>query len=230
MVLIDDVYQKVLALANKEQRGYITPQEFNLLANKAQLEIFDSYFYDMKTAYHKPKNNINFSDEMEILEEKLQPFNSSGILTLELGGGPLPFDTYRLKNIFTPDGVLVTQVTEKEYLYITRHPLTKPTVDRPIYIRSGNDSVYVNPFPYEEATLYSATYWRKPIPPKWAYVIVQEKALYNANLTINFELHRSEEEPLVTRILQLAGVTIKKPDLIEVAMTDSARAKQEQNN
>ena len=56
MVVIDDVYQKVLALANKEQRGYITPQEFNLLADKAQLEIFDSYFHDIKTAYHKPKN------------------------------------------------------------------------------------------------------------------------------------------------------------------------------
>ena len=30
-VSIDTVYQRVLTLANKEQRGYITPQEFNLL-------------------------------------------------------------------------------------------------------------------------------------------------------------------------------------------------------
>ena len=37
MVDINAVYQKVLALANKEQRGYITPQEFNLFANQAQL-------------------------------------------------------------------------------------------------------------------------------------------------------------------------------------------------
>ena len=42
---VDTVYQRVLALANKEQRGYITPQEFNLLANKAQLIIFEQYFY-----------------------------------------------------------------------------------------------------------------------------------------------------------------------------------------
>ena len=45
MVRVDDVYQKVLAIANKEQRGYITPQEFNLLANQAQMSIFESYFY-----------------------------------------------------------------------------------------------------------------------------------------------------------------------------------------
>ena len=47
MVNIDTVYQKVLVLSNKEQRGYITPQEFNLLADKAQLEIFNSYFHDI---------------------------------------------------------------------------------------------------------------------------------------------------------------------------------------
>ena len=48
MVSIDTVYQRVLALANKEQRGYITPQEFNLFANQAQMEIFEQYFYDTK--------------------------------------------------------------------------------------------------------------------------------------------------------------------------------------
>ena len=58
MINIDTVYQKVLALANKEQRGYVTPQEFNLLARKAQLEIFDSYFHDIKTAYHKNIDRI----------------------------------------------------------------------------------------------------------------------------------------------------------------------------
>ena len=44
-VSVDTVYQRVLALANKEQRGYITPQEYNLLANQAQMAIFESYFY-----------------------------------------------------------------------------------------------------------------------------------------------------------------------------------------
>ena len=74
MIVIDTVYQKVLAITNKEQRGYITPQEFNFLADKAQVEIFESYFHDMKMAYHKPKNDSVHSDEIEILLEKLQMF------------------------------------------------------------------------------------------------------------------------------------------------------------
>ena len=45
MISINRVYQKVLAIANKEQRGYITPQEFNLFADKAQMEIYTGYFH-----------------------------------------------------------------------------------------------------------------------------------------------------------------------------------------
>ena len=39
MISIDTVYQRVLAITNKEQRGYVTPLEFNLIANQAQLLI-----------------------------------------------------------------------------------------------------------------------------------------------------------------------------------------------
>ena len=41
MIFIDTVHQRVLALANKENRGYITPLEFNLMANQAQMAIFE---------------------------------------------------------------------------------------------------------------------------------------------------------------------------------------------
>ena len=44
---VDSVYQTVQALANKEQRGYITPQEFNLFANQAQQDMFEQYIYDL---------------------------------------------------------------------------------------------------------------------------------------------------------------------------------------
>ena len=73
-VNIDTVYQSVLALANKEQRGYITPLEFNLLASKAQREIFEQYFYDINKFNRMPGNSTEFSDMLYILEEKIAPF------------------------------------------------------------------------------------------------------------------------------------------------------------
>ena len=44
MVLTDSVYKTVLNILNKENRGYVTPAEFNTLAKQAQNEIFEGYF------------------------------------------------------------------------------------------------------------------------------------------------------------------------------------------
>ena len=73
-VSIDTVYQRVLALANKEQRGYITPQEFNLFAHHAQMEIFEQYFYDLNQFLRTPGNSAAYSDMVTNLEEKISIF------------------------------------------------------------------------------------------------------------------------------------------------------------
>ena len=69
-ISIDTVYQSVLALASKEQRGYITPQEFNLFANQAQMEIFEQYFYDLNQFQRDPGQNHEYSDVTTILKDK----------------------------------------------------------------------------------------------------------------------------------------------------------------
>ena len=73
-------------------------------------------------------------------------------------------------------------------------------------------------------------YWEVPATPNWAYVIVNEKALYNPNQSVNFQLHPSEEEVLVTRILELAGIVINRQDILEAAMRDKMNTLQQQNN
>ena len=69
MIKVDTVYQTVLALANKEQRGYITPQEFNLYANQAQTSVFEQYFYDLNQFKRIPGNSTEYSDMLKNLEE-----------------------------------------------------------------------------------------------------------------------------------------------------------------
>ena len=79
-ISVDTIYQRVLAIANKEQRGYITPQEFNLLANQAQMSIFQSYFFD-KNARERLEPIVNpETDETnitELIDRKLSPFKES---------------------------------------------------------------------------------------------------------------------------------------------------------
>ena len=229
-VNIDRVYQKVLALANKEQRGYITPQEFNLMADKAQLEIFDSYFYDFKTAYHKPKSDMTHADAMDILAEKIQPFKRLVTFTQAIADDTisLPSNLYLINNLSRTEGD-VAEMNEKEVLYTENNPLTKATINRSIYVRRRNGNIQLYPTPLEETT-YALDYYKQPYAPEWAYVVVRGKALYNQTLSNNFDLHASEEELLVTRILMLAGVTVQKPELVQIAAQDGGGIKQSQND
>ena len=73
-IIVDTVYQKVLALANKEQRGYITPQEFNLFADHAQMEIFEQYFYDLTQFLRVHGNSEEYSDIIDNIREKISIF------------------------------------------------------------------------------------------------------------------------------------------------------------
>ena len=71
---VDKVYKQVLAIMNKEGRGYLPSPEFNVLAHKAQMEIFDNTFHDYKMALRKPKNNSKLGDELDMIREKLSEF------------------------------------------------------------------------------------------------------------------------------------------------------------
>ncbi len=87
-ISVDTIYQRVLAVANKEQRGYITPQEFNLFANQAQLEIFDQYFYDINQFGRLHGNDTEYSDMLNIINEKISVFSRNQQVNLTSSNTP----------------------------------------------------------------------------------------------------------------------------------------------
>lgn len=234
-VNVDDVYQKVLVLANKEQRGYITPQEFNRLASRAQLEIFNNYFNDAKTAYHKAKNDSNYSDELDMISEKLNvhrsslnsTFSASGLMTLQ--------SDIKLSTIHysypTGSGYRVEfeEVDAAEFNLLVSNPLSRPTADRPIYTRVNANTVKTWP-QIAAGTAFSYEFYNKPTDPNWAYVVVNGKALYNQNVSSDFDLHWSEEEALVSKIAEMAGITLNKIGLAQTMAQVQQRQSVEDNN
>jgi hypothetical protein len=246
MVNIDNVYQKVLAIANKEQRGYITPQEFNLMADKAQLEIFDNYFHGFKTATKKPSDQMLYADEVEMLEEKLHPFHTDD--SSDVAGSELVFTTtpYKIISITRANGTKVTQLNKSQVQYTESSPLTKATLKRSVFVREDNNRVTIYPAASSEtwdvdtsnpadgvldAERFEVSYYSRLDSPIWGYIVsAQEKALYNPSTSTNFNLHASEEENLVTRILMLAGVIIQKPEIQQSGIQDMQLLKQQQNS
>jgi len=235
-VSIDTVYQRVLTLANKEQRGYITPQEFNLLANHAQIEIFDQYFNDMNNfASSSAGNKDEYSDPLDILEEKISIFETQednawmlGNISIQNGRMVIPDIIHRFGTL-SIDGNQVDILNSKDFNLALTSRLTAPTLTRPIghfvsdinfgqqlIVAVGVDNFIV---PSLDGPQMQIRFIRKPTTAQWAYVVINDKALYNANAAENFEIHATEETKLVYKILKLAGVNLKSQEVVQVGQT-----------
>ena len=226
-VNVNTVYQRVLAITNKEQRGYITPQEFNTMANQAQLDIFEQYFYDLNQFSRIPGNQTEYSDIMEILEEKISIFEK--VLISVSGGTTLPADLYRLGSIITncPTCREAEQVSQKEWLYLQKSPIAQPSNEFPIFIRdNAGIKVYgdVNTTTNLATQITSgvhANYIKVPATVSWA--ANSGTGLYNSANSVNFELHESEETELVNKILALSGILLKDGNLYQTGSAEEMK-------
>ena len=213
-VSVDTVYQRVLALANKEQRGYITPQEFNLLANQAQMEIIDQYFYDINQFGRMHGNDTEYSDMLNLIDEKLSVLKTVNLFTAVSGfisRGALS-NIYKIGTVIdSTNNVEIEEVNENELLYINLSPLAQPTESRPVYT-SREDGLHIVP---STVSAVNISYVKLPSNVSWGYVVDGlGNALYNSPVSSNFEIHKSEEVELVYKILKLAGVTIQRQEIL----------------
>ena len=190
-VSIDNVYQKVLAIANKEQRGYLTPQEFNLFADQVQMEIFEQYFYDINQFNRAPGNNTEYADMLNLLEEKIAIFKNIKLLYYQS-----PY-----------------------YQKPRESPLAKPTLKRSVFIDMPRG---YRVYPTFTKNVH-CHYIRRPAEAKWGYNIIGGNALYDATISEDFQLHASEEQNLITKILALTGITLNKPGLVQIAENSDAK-------
>ena len=222
MVRIDDVYQKVLAIANKEQRGYITPQEFNLFADHAQMSIFEQYFYDKNQFARRATENST----IELLEQKIQIFESNP--EFFSSGDVLPEDTYQIDSVSivldSGKTIPMQRVSKRELQGISSSPLLSGSTLATNYYIFNNTINFELPTSLEGNNVVVELV-RKPLKPQWTYVIHNQSALHNShdeNLQ-DFELHSSEENNLVISILKLAGVAIKDVNLSQAATQEEIK-------
>ena len=206
MISIDTVYQKVLVFANKEQRGYITPQEFNLFADQAQMEIFEQYFYDLNQLSRVHGNSEEYADIKHNIQEKIAIFENTSSIS---GGTINASDLYRLGTVYANNRE-IEEVQQNEILYINQSLLARPTAERRVYVRIADNKILIYPTGLTSA---NCTYIKKPTKPSWGYVVVNGNAMYDSSNVTNFDLHFSEESELVYKILKFAGVAMKRDDI-----------------
>jgi hypothetical protein len=241
-ISVDTVYKTVLLILNKEQRGYMTPDEFNKIGSQVQREIFEAYFEDLNQQLRIPQSDVEYSDRVAITDEKIAEFkteNDQNVAEKAIGGTnpfTVPSELYRLGSItYEPNTSTykeIQRVGRAEIYNIRKAPLTAPTTNYPIYLYEDNKAL-VYPQTIVNRVHIKMQYVKKPTDIKWDFTtgslgqLVFNPATNPGSNTQDFELHNSERTEVVLKMLLYQGVVIRDPQIVQVA---ASRVQQEEVN
>ena len=233
MINVNSVYQTVLLILNQQQRGYITPDEFNKIGTQAQLTIFEGYASDLNQQYRLSQNDTEYSNRVKNIEQKLQFFQRTATPVIiattssfNILDTTAPIDApvvagttdtlYRLGSVFYKNQDLGQYVQPNELRQLLLSPLTQPTTTFPIYTYENN---IITLYPTTINSDITISYLAKPRNIKWDFTtdITTGAYLYAAGSSIQFDLDVTEQDELILRILAYAGLIIQDPTIISAA-------------
>ncbi len=246
--MINSVRNTVLSVLNKNNYGYLSPSDFNLFAKQAQLDIFDSYFYQYNYQIMKEnarQSGTGYADIRKGYEEVIDLFSVTNDLTHIADNefsAPSVITTgddyYLIVKVLcydasTPPRVFkgeAEKVHNSQITMLLNSMLTAPSETFPAYVLNGS-TITVYPDTFDAATEVSCNYIRYPNPPKWTYVtLTNGEPSFDQTATDfqDFELPLDDEVDLVMKILQYAGVSIRESDVYSFANSEEAQGSQEE--
>jgi len=240
-IKVNTVYTTVLSILNKEQRGYLTPDEFNKIATQVQLEIFEKFFEDYNQYIRMPKTDVEFASRMDHIREEFQVFeksdNASNNPAATSNVYNQPTDLHRFGSVNYNKGLNSPEieiVSAREYTQQTLSPLTQPSSNFPIAKYKENKiTVYPTVTSNYANTDVTFNYIRKPDDVVWAYTIgnlgqyvfaepgqTAPPAIIPSSGSKNFEISDSQQTEVILEILKYAGVVIRDPQIIQAAQQE----------
>jgi len=220
--MIDTIYRVLQTIVNKEQNGYVSPDEINLIAHTVQMEIYREYFDDEnkdKNRQNRGLTNAGYSNLSANTRQRIQQFAAIQTLTFDATNQRflLPEDLYLLEEngLTTLQGRVLDELERSSVGYALRST-ANPSEVFPCYERY-NKSIKVHPVTI--TSNINCRYLRKPIPPKWTFIMVNGNPFFNPAATdySDFELHESEFTNIVMRMLTLFGINLREQEIVQVA-------------
>ena len=228
--MINSVRNTVMAAADKNNFGYITPDDFNLYAKQAQLDVFEDYFYQYNTWVIKQnlrQSGSGFADIVRNVENVIEKLSVTTNLIYSVDSFILPDECYFLNNIRYGNKE-VDKVTQDKLVYLLSSNLTAPSRMFPVY--STQDHV-INVYPDDIINGVIGQYIRYPKDPKWTYVnFAGGEPLFDQSASDyqDFELPLTDEPLLVAKILQFAGISIRDNEVVSLGVSEENKNQQAQ--
>ena len=240
MASVNTVYTALKNLANKDQRGFITPAVFNSFAGVAQLNVYNSLFD--KLALGNAARTRQLSGERETaplkqIREDLARFNKEVTISQTSSTDQTfakPADLGRIISAKTFGTFILGQTTsipidliydEAKIEYILRSTLSVPTETRPVGLVSHVLEVYptsikkikLRYYKLPESVAAVSPQGRSTNPPTFGYITSTNVEIYNPATSFDFELPDQYVPELVIEIAKMVGVNLRDSEVYAYA-------------
>lgn len=174
---VNDMYRICQFAVNKAQNGYLTPSEFNLIINQAQISYQDYLLGEfLQYQYGRPQARVSYSQN-ENVRQRLSPLITESALTINstTGQAPYPSDYVQADSVITNSFNRVRYV-QQDSLYSFYNSQIDPIATNPIYLLEPTG------FQFYPVTLGNAilTYVKDAPEIIWGYTLVSGRPVYNS--------------------------------------------------
>ena len=202
---VNDMYRICQFAVNKAQNGYLTPSEFNLTINQAQVSYQDYLLGEFQQyQYGRPQARINYSQN-ENIRQRLSPLITSATLTINGSGeAAYPADYVQADTIITTAFNRVRFV-QQDALYSYYNSQIDPIATNPIYLLEPTG------FQFYPVTLGSAilTYVKDAPEIVWAYTTVNGRPVYSSGTSVQPVWDNVDLLEIIARALKLIGLNLQ---------------------
>jgi hypothetical protein len=202
---VNDMYRICQFAVNKAQNGYLTPSEFNLTINQAQVSYQDYLLGEFQQyQYGRPQARINYSQN-ENIRQRLSPLITSATLSINGSGEAVyPADYVQADTIITTAFNRVRFV-QQDALYSYYNSQIDPIATNPIYLLEPTG------FQFYPVTLGSAilTYVKDAPEIVWGYTTVSGRPVYSSGTSVQPVWDNVDLLEIIARALKLIGLNLQ---------------------
>lgn len=244
MASVNQVYNTLKDLANKDQRGFVTPTVFNNFAPVAQAKIFNDLFQQLNVAKNMKLRGLDVQrhlSAMKQIEEDLSTFSKTETVSQANGTFAKPDDLAKIISLRTSGAYVFGTTTsttidvmydEEKLEYILQSDLSKPSDSSPVALLS--DVIEVFPTTVKKIKI---RYYKQPegvnptsgartaSMPKFGYdqALPGGKEVYLAANSVDFELPDHYVPKLVIEIGKMVGINLRDEAVIAYGAQQQAQ-------
>lgn len=253
MASVYEVYNIIKDLTNKDERGMITPSQFNSFAGVAQQRVYNNLFkelQDNKRLSLRQADAGGDKNRVKQIQEDLSVFSKSETIAVDSGVAGLfkkPEDLARIISMTTNDDSYLNEDTlqvenrikenisiiydEAKLDMMLRSTLSVPSMDNPVALVSKDILVFPTTIENIITRYYKIPEGIDPMTdlqtsslPKFGYSIDANGAeVYRVTESVDFELPSHYVPELVVEIAKLVGINLRQEDVFQYAQGEEQK-------